>query len=336
MIAILSTIIYILSINEETKSKKILQKGQAISKLNDNGDFQIYNFSAWFSLPQNTEETSSSQEEVYQAFQLFEAQHIYQINAKFSISNNDSIDLVVTTNVHLDIENVPISKPVVHLAGYTQAVTGVIESGFHLPLQVKPYLSSDQCGPFIITLLHPAQGRFHKSFTSAKKSSLVHCTGILMIIGSAIYCDILEFQFIGNRSEKHTTITVPWKNDNTLEDSKGETSSKKSDSFEKRISNFHQKISQSPPTPIKPKVTKQNPKGKEKEQEQEVVKVSEIAKSVLKKKRIRNASEAKDKVNEETNTEENVNEVVDITVEPIEEQVHVPNEPPSKRTRNKS
>ena len=60
-----------------------------------------------------------------------------------------------------------------------------------------------------------------------------------MIIGSAIYCDILEFQFIGNRFEKNTTITVLWKNNNTLEDSKGETSSKKSNSFEKRISNFH-------------------------------------------------------------------------------------------------
>jgi len=38
MIATLSTILYIISTTEEIKTKNIFQKGQAISKINNNGD----------------------------------------------------------------------------------------------------------------------------------------------------------------------------------------------------------------------------------------------------------------------------------------------------------
>jgi hypothetical protein len=331
MIACLSVIVYIVTAVDEVKGKKILQKGQAVSKLNKNGDHQIYNYIAWLPLPDDSEDESQDDEE-YEVIRPFEEKKIYQVNGKFSVSANDSIDLVVSTSIQLQIEETPISRPVVHLVGHVQAPASIVESGYHLSLQVKPYLSAEQSGSFTIILTHPIEGRFKKSFNSAKRFSLIHCTGVLIIIGSSIYCDILEFQFMGNKTEKQTTITVPWKK-NSESSNKGEASTKKFDSFEKRINEMHQKILQSPPTPAN-KIA--NPKSKVKGKEKEgTLKVGEIAKSTLKQKRSRRVSESKVEENEETNAEDvSVKEMED-TISPIEE-VDALNEPPSKRTRNKS
>src|SRR6185369_8958358 len=135
MIATLSIIFYIISTTEKIKTKNILQKEQAISKINNNGDHQIYNFSAWLSLSENTEEESQNeQEEIYNIIQSFETQQIYQVNEKFSVSNNKSIDLVISTNIHLQIKDVLISKPVVNFLGHTQFLVTLTESFYHFSL----------------------------------------------------------------------------------------------------------------------------------------------------------------------------------------------------------
>jgi len=47
MIVTFSTIFYVISLTDENKGKYTIQQGQAVSKLNDDGNFLIYNFTNW-------------------------------------------------------------------------------------------------------------------------------------------------------------------------------------------------------------------------------------------------------------------------------------------------
>jgi len=43
----IATIFYVISLTDENKGKYTIQRGQAVSKLNDDGNFLIYNFTNW-------------------------------------------------------------------------------------------------------------------------------------------------------------------------------------------------------------------------------------------------------------------------------------------------
>ena len=166
MIATFSTIFYVISLTDENKGKYTIQWGQAVSKLNDDGNFLIYNFTNWVptSQPEATDDSLS--------IQLLHLKSIHQIIGKFTLSHDGSINIIITANIHLSLseDNIPISKPIVSLVGHINAEVTLTESAFHLPLIVKPYLSADSCDPIIITLIHPSEGWLKKSFTAAKKN----------------------------------------------------------------------------------------------------------------------------------------------------------------------
>jgi hypothetical protein len=62
----------------------------------------------------------------------------------------------VTSNQLLEIaqEDMPTAKPFVHLLGRTQTKPVVAKDTYQVMLQVKPYLTKQQCGPMNITLIH--------------------------------------------------------------------------------------------------------------------------------------------------------------------------------------
>ena len=120
-----------------------------------------------------------------------------------------------------------------------------MDLGYYITIEVKPYLSSELCGPKDIVLTHPIEGRLKNTFTAAKKLSIVQCTGEPFILDEKQYCDVIELQFINTKSELASTSTnIPWgisSNDNQ----------RKKNTTENRITAIHQSMKNQPPTPIK-------------------------------------------------------------------------------------
>ncbi|CAB4433482.1 unnamed protein product [Rhizophagus irregularis] len=201
MIANITTIVYILSVTDETINNGVLQKGMAISRIDNEDAFQIYKFYNYMTLINNIDLDSDDGSEVTSPLK---AENVYLITGKFSTTQDGSINVSITTNVQLliDKEDIPIIKPTVHLLGKTLGYAELTESGYTLQIQVKPYLSKDQFTPFTVNLTHPPNGRFKNALTKARKNSTVHTTGVFFFAKDQLYCEILEFQ---TKNFSHTT-----------------------------------------------------------------------------------------------------------------------------------
>ncbi|CAB4427251.1 unnamed protein product [Rhizophagus irregularis] len=216
MIASITTIVYILSVTDETINNGVLQKGMAISRIDNEDAFQIYKFYNYMTLINNTDLDSDDGSEV-------------------------------TSPLKAENEDIPIIKPTVHLLGKTLGYAELTESGYTLQIQVKPYLSKDQFTPFTVNLTHPPNGRFKNALTKARKNSTVHTTGVFFFAKDQLYCEILEFQFVSAKIESDNSIVVPWK---SKSDSHNEGSSKSV--IEQRISLIQQNSTTQPPSSITP------------------------------------------------------------------------------------
>ena len=99
------------------------------------------------------------------------------VMGKFATMQDGSINITITTNVHLfiDKEDIPVMKPTVNLLGKTLGYAELTESGYTLQLQVKPYLSKDQFAPFTVNLTHPPNGQFRNALTKARKKFHSSC-----------------------------------------------------------------------------------------------------------------------------------------------------------------
>src|SRR6185436_11756338 len=168
MITTLSTVFYVISLSEDKNSKYTIQKGQAISRNNNDGNFLVYNFTCWIPLSQSEDTTD------FLPLQPLHQESIYQVIRKFTISQDASINITITTSIPLSLseENIPISKPIISLVGHISAEASLTESTYHLSLLVKPYISADFYNLIMITSIHPSDGWLKNLFTSAKKSSL--------------------------------------------------------------------------------------------------------------------------------------------------------------------
>jgi hypothetical protein len=253
---------------------------------------------------------SENEESNSEAIQLFEKESVYLIHAKFSATSDGSLYVSITNNVLLDIphEDIPVSKPLVHLLGRTSNVAVKTQVGYQVSLQVKPYLSSDHCGPISVTLLHGLEGRLKKAFENTRKFSLVHATGILVVHENNLYCEILEYQFVSSKTDNSTNITVPWKQNNS---SIAESSS----SIEKRIATAH-KLATTAQSSTSSKRNR-SPKGKGKAK-----KISDVALSLLDNEQTDNSSKrsnqqkserSQDTLPDEQSANNNSNESLDDT-----------------------
>ncbi|GBC09524.1 hypothetical protein RclHR1_08950002 [Rhizophagus clarus] len=194
MIANITTILYILNVSDEIINSGTLQKGTAISRVDGNDGFQIYKYSNYLTSASHANSDSSNDIETTP----FEEENMYLIMGKFSVSQDDSINVTIISNIHipLDKDDIPIMKPTVNFVGKTMNYAQLTEVGYTLQIQVKPYLSKKQFNPFLINLTHPVSGRFKNALTKAKKNSTIHTTGLFFLADKQLYCEILEFQFI--------------------------------------------------------------------------------------------------------------------------------------------
>lgn len=271
MIANITTIIYILSITDESVNNGILQKGTAISRINHEDGFQIYKFCNYLNSQNDMDSDSNDDLEIASTLK---EENVYLVTGKFATTQDGSINVTITTNVHLNIdrEDIPVMNPTVHLVGKTLGYADLTETGYTLQIQVKPYLSKDQFVPFTVNLTHPPNGRFRNALTKARKNSTVHASGMFFFAENQLYCEILEFQFVSAKIESDNTITVPWKaKDNS--NNKGNSSSKSP--LEKRIALVQQNSTTQPPSSTKPSTLAKN-RGKT-----NTTKIADISRSLL-------------------------------------------------------
>jgi hypothetical protein len=208
MIANITTIIYILSITDKSVNNGILQKGTAISRINHEDGFQIYKFCNYLNSQNDMDSDSNDDLEIASTLK---EENVYLVTGKFATTQDGSINVTITTNVHLNIdrEDIPVMNPTVHLVGKTLGYADLTETGYTLQIQVKPYLSKDQFVPFTVNLTHPPNGRFRNALTKARKNSTVHASGMFFFAENQLYCEILEFQFVSAKIESDNAITVP-------------------------------------------------------------------------------------------------------------------------------
>ena len=269
MIANITTIMYILSVTDESINNGILQKGTAISRIDDEDAFQIYKYYNYLTSQNDIDSDSNDESE---ATSPLKEENVYLITGKFSAAQDGSINISITTNVHLliDKEDIPVMKPTVHFLGKTLSYAELTESGYTLQIQVKPYLSKDQFTPFTVNLTHPPNGRFKNALTKARKNSTVHTTGVFFFAENQLYCEILEFQFISAKVESDNSVVVPWK---SKTDSRTEGSSKSA--LEQRIALVQQNLTAQPPSSTNPLTPAKN------KRKTNMTKIADISKSLL-------------------------------------------------------
>lgn len=271
MIANITTIMYILSITDESVNNGILQKGTAISRIDHEDGFQIYKFYNYLNLQNDRDSDSNDELEITSHLK---EENVYLITGKFAPVQDSSINVIITTNVHLYInkDDIPIMKPTINLLGKTLGYAELTESGYTLQIQVKPYLSRDQFTPFTVNLTHPPNGRFRNALTKAKKNSTIHATGVFFFAENQLYCEILEFQFVSAKIESDNGITVPWKAKNN---SNNEESSSSKSALEKRITIVQQNLTTQPPSSTKLSTLNKN------RHKTNMTKIADIARSLL-------------------------------------------------------
>jgi hypothetical protein len=306
MIANITTILYILSVSDESINSGTLQKGTAISRIDDNDGFQIYKYSNYLTSSDDTDSDSNDNFEVIP----FIEENMYLVSGKFSVKDG-SINVNITTNVHipLDKEDIPTMKPTVHLLGRTMNYAQLSEMGYTLQIQVKPYLSKEQFNTFSINLTHPSNGRFKNAITKAKKNSTIYTTGLFFFADDQLYCEILEFQFVTAKAETESSISVPWKAKTNSH--AGSSSS----AIKKRIDLIRQNLVTKAPPSTSPSATDttnssiQNRKNKRKTT---TTKISEIAKS-LQNQEIENNNNDQEKIDDDV-------EIIEINEETIDDE----------------
>ena len=242
------------------------------------------------------------------------------MSGKFSVAQDNSINLTIITSVHilLDKNDISTMKPTVQLLGKAMNHAQLTEVGYTLQIQVKPYLSKEQFNTFLINLTHPPNGRFKNALVKVKKSSTIHATGLLFFADKQIYCEILEFQFISTYKETES-ISVPWK---SKTESRAESSSPSSKStIERRIDLVRQNLATKPPSPTNSPV--QNRKNK---RDLFNLKISDVSKS------LQNQQENEIHDSQEK-TDDEIEEIVDKDkIDEIEEEATTRK---SKRVRSK-
>ncbi|CAG8648883.1 5316_t:CDS:2, partial [Paraglomus brasilianum] len=180
----------------------------------------------------DTNSDDSDSDDNGEPLQELKQDYVYHITGKFALVENDIIDIIITTSkrLKLDADAISVGQPIIHLLGRTMQLPSINETGYTLPIQVKPYLSSAQRGPFDIT--QP-------------------------------YCEILEFYFINTKIENNSTTSVPWrieKQDNNTNKPKATNSIRKKIAALKSSSTKGSRSQTSPARTRKPAVSPKNNK----------------------------------------------------------------------------
>ena len=221
MPASLSVIAYITQQTVESINEYNIQKGLAYCRLPDNNS-QLIRFT--YFVPEKEEDTEDSDDEnessTGHALQL---ETVYLLHGKFSyLMNDDSLDMIIMSHVHLTIEmeHCPASPLIARFIGKTINSPSATTMEVCITVGVTEYLRKGERPTNEIVITHPTNGRLSKSITAAPKNATVQFTGILTIHEKIMYCDVLDFSFVGTRADNNHSTQSPWTASSTTKETK--------------------------------------------------------------------------------------------------------------------
>ncbi|CAG8490860.1 16858_t:CDS:1 [Acaulospora morrowiae] len=273
MPASISLIVYIVEQNIEAVNNYTIQRGIGLSHIPDREPQRIH-FTYFIPDPEITVDSSEESFEPLTGGAL-QTNAVYLIHGKFSyLVNDNSLDLVIFSHVLLPIDSAecPEAPMIAKFIGKVTSVPSVTNNGLRLLVTVSEYIRKGEKPVHEIIVTHPTTGRLSKSITAAQKNATVQFTGILFIYESILYCDVLDFSFVGIRSDDLIHSYNPWS-------TKDKITTKSS--VAKRIQKLHNEQMSTPPTiPSLPQ--KKITRGKRKVIEK--VSTGSIAASIIKKR----------------------------------------------------
>lgn len=269
MPAFTSLIVYIVEQNIEAVNNYEIQRGIGLSHIPD-GEPQRIRFTYFIPEPETTAE------ECIEPLTggALQTNAVYLVQGKFSyLLNDNSLDMVIFSHVLLPIDSAdcPEAPIVAKFIGKVANAPSVTNTGLRLSVTVSEYMRKGERPVHEVIITHPTAGRLSKSITAAQKNATVQFTGILIIYEGVLYCDVLDFSFIGIRSDNLVHSHNPWSTKST-------TTTKSS--VAKRVEELHKEQNSTPPNVRLP--TKRITRGKEKNVEEGPI--GSIAASVIKKR----------------------------------------------------
>jgi len=164
----------------------------------------------YFVQQEEVDESEKSESSVGDALQL---ETVYLLHGKFTyLINEDSLDMIIISHVQLPIaiSDCPASPLIPRFIGKTISSPSVTTMGVCISVCVTEYLRKGKRPINEIVITHPSNGRLEKSITAAQKNATVQFTGILTIHEKRLYCDALDFSFIGTKFGDNNVINNPW------------------------------------------------------------------------------------------------------------------------------
>jgi len=156
------------------------------------------------------DESEKSEPSIGDALQL---ETVYLLHGKFTyLINEDFLDMIIISHVKLPIviSDCPASPLISRFIGKTISSPSVTTMSVCISVCVTEYLRKGERPINEIVITHPSNGRLAKSITAAQKNATVQFTGVLTIHEKKIYCDALDFSFIGTRFGDNNVISNPW------------------------------------------------------------------------------------------------------------------------------
>lgn len=283
----MSLIVYVVEQNVEAVNNYEIQRGIGLSHIPE-GEPQRIHFTYFIPDPEITTDNNEEPSEPLIGGAL-QTNAVYLVHGKFSyLVNDNSFDMVIFSHVLLPIDSAdcPEAPMIAKFIGKVTSVPSVTNNGLRLSVTVSEYIRKGEKPIREVIVTHPTTGRLSKSITAAQKNATVQFTGILIIYEGVLYCDVLDFSFVGIRSDGLVHSYNPW--------STKDTTTTKS-SVAKRVQELHKEQMSTPPT-ISPSLQKKVTRGRRNVIEE--VTTGSIAASIIKK---RQADQKIDSVNNESN-----------------------------------
>jgi hypothetical protein len=268
----MSLIVYIVEQNVEAVNNYEIQRGIGLSHIPE-GEPQRIHFTYFIPEPEITVDRSEEPLEPLTGGAL-QTNAVYLVHGKFSyLLNDNSLDMVIFSHVLLPIDSAdcPEAPMIAKFIGKVTSVPSVTNTGLRLSVTVSEYIRKGERPVREVIVTHPIAGRLSKSITAAQKNATVQFTGILIIYEGVLYCDVLDFSFVGIRSDNLVHSYNPW--------STKDTTTTKS-SVAKRVQELHKEQKSTPP--IVPSPQKKITRGKRKVIED--VSTGSIAASIIEKR----------------------------------------------------
>ncbi|CAB5216836.1 hypothetical protein GLOIN_2v1791191 [Rhizophagus irregularis DAOM 181602=DAOM 197198] len=218
MPAQLSTILYISNYKESTAPNFFIGSATGITRLNENDSIQTFNITIFYPIDPSIP---------CYIPKLTNGQVLSVNNCKFSLGNNNEIDLIITAARILDIKptDLPVHPIYITAVGLAADVPIISNHGVKIDCLISDYLSKDKIVEIPITIFHPLESRLKNQTTNIRRGSSLFFSGEITLVDNKLYLELHNFSFLKGQSQvpSNKSTSLPWLNTTTSESSTTQT-----------------------------------------------------------------------------------------------------------------